>query len=243
MVTNKMLQNAEAFMKAGQVYDQDLNNQAFTLSAPNKGNQVSAFDKIDINSLPLKERIELKSKNRGPMLDEIGMEVEGKGYIGNEPGIDKTTKEFLSGLGKRGQSEGYLEAVKEVENLNKGPSAVVTGGKSPFAYTVDEVIEKKGKIDDDPPVEKTRKEKVNNILESLGYDRAQKNALYDAMIKAGQRVSRGGLGAENLVSDVIAETSQSYDKPEKLREAANLMDVQQQLKLEQIKLVKKEPDK
>ena len=87
----------------------------------------------------------------------------------------------------------------------------------------------------DPIPEKTKKERVNTILESLGYDRAQKNALYDAMIKAGQRISRTGLGAENLVSDVIAETSQSYDKPEKLREAANLMDVQQQLKLEQIK--------
>ena len=92
--------------------------------------------------------------------------------------------------------------------------------------------------DTDPPVEKTRKEKVNSILESLGYDRAQKNALYDAMIKAGQRISRTGLGAENLVSDVIAETSQSYDKPEKLREAANLMQAQQDLKLEQIKASK-----
>ena len=80
-----------------------------------------------------------------------------------------------------------------------------------------------------------KKERINTILEGLGYDRAQKNALYDAMIKAGQRISRTGLGAENLVSDVIAETSQSYDKPEKLREAANLMDVQQQLKLEQIR--------
>jgi hypothetical protein len=85
-----------------------------------------------------------------------------------------------------------------------------------------------------PIPEKTREEKVNTILEGLGYDRAQKNALYDAMIKAGQRISRTGLGAENLVSDVIAETSQSYDKPEKLREAANLMQVQQDLKLDQI---------
>ncbi len=58
------------------------------------------------------------------------------------------------------------------------------------------------------------------------------------MIKAGQRISRTGLGAENLVSDVIAETSQSYDKPEKLREAANLMQVQQDLKLDQIKASK-----
>jgi hypothetical protein len=96
-------------------------------------------------------------------------------------------------------------------------------------------------IDDDPVIldrAETKKERVNSILESLGYDRAQKNALYDAMIKAGQRISRTGLGAENLVSDVIAETSQSYDKPEKLREAANLMDVQQQLKLEQIEASK-----
>jgi hypothetical protein len=81
----------------------------------------------------------------------------------------------------------------------------------------------------------SRKDKVNSILEGLGYDRAQKNALYDAMIKAGQRISRTGLGADNLVSDVIAETSQSYDKPEKLREAANLMQVQQDLKIDQIK--------
>ena len=85
---------------------------------------------------------------------------------------------------------------------------------------------------------KDKKTRVNEILSSLGYDRASKNALYDAMIKAGQRISRKGLGAENLVSDVIAETSQSYDKPEKLREAANLMDVQQQLKLDQIEASK-----
>ena len=91
---------------------------------------------------------------------------------------------------------------------------------------------------DDEPKVLSRKEKVNSILESLGYDRAQKNALYDAMIKAGQRISRTGLGAENLVSDVIAETSQSYDKPEKLREAANLMQAQQDLKLEQIEASK-----
>ena len=85
---------------------------------------------------------------------------------------------------------------------------------------------------DDTPL--TKKERTNNILEMLGYDKAKKNALYDAMIKAGQRVSRTGLGADNLVSDVIQDTSTSYDKPEKLREAANLMDVQQQLKLDQI---------
>ena len=85
---------------------------------------------------------------------------------------------------------------------------------------------------DDTPL--TKKERTNNILEMLGYDKAKKNALYDAMINAGQRISRTGLGADNLVSDIIQDTSTVYDKPEKLREAANLMDVQQQLKLDQI---------
>ena len=136
-----------------------------------------------------------------------------------------------------------LEKEKDrIQKIKSGPvdTSSVTG--VPDFVTgkggVDEIIKKKGKIDDDPPVEKTRKEKVNSILESLGYDRAQKNALYDAMIKAGQRISRTGLGADNLVSDIIAETSQSYDKPEKLREAANLMQAQQDLKLEQIEASK-----
>ena len=134
---------------------------------------------------------------------------------------------------------GKIKRVDKVADKKETDGVVTTQGKSPFAYTADKVIEKKGKLpgDDDPPPA-TKKEKVNSILESLGYDRAQKNALYDAMIKAGQRISRTGLGAENLVSDVIAETSQSYDKPEKLREAANLMQVQQDLKLDQIKASK-----
>jgi len=114
---------------------------------------------------------------------------------------------------------------KESDFLNKS---------GPEKGVIDEVIENKGNNDDQP----NKKEKINSILEGLGYDRAQKNALYDAMIKAGQRISRTGLGAENLVSDVIAETSQSYDKPEKLREAANLMQVQQDLKLDQIEASK-----
>ena len=141
----------------------------------------------------------------------------------------------------------YRDKVEELEALEKANQAkaasdgtVITQGKSPFAYTADEVIKTGGKVDsgDDEPKVLSKKERVNTILEGLGYDRAQKNALYDAMIKAGQRISRTGLGAENLVSDVIAETSQSYDKPEKLREAANLMDVQQQLKLDQIEASK-----
>jgi len=142
------------------------------------------------------------------------------------PYEQKTNPEFKSTI-KTGPAEG-----------TEMPPMLDQSGKM-GAGTIDEVIQNKGKIDDEP-IERAplKKERVNSILEGLGYDRAQKNALYDAMIKAGQRISRTGLGAENLVSDVIAETSQSYDKPEKLREAANLMDVQQQLKLDQIEASK-----
>ena len=132
--------------------------------------------------------------------------------------------------------------VKRVDKAIQAADAEGPVGIEGKNLNVNEVIENKDKIDSGDNNENNnvidKKERVNTILESLGYDRAQKNALYDAMIKAGQRISRTGLGAENLVSDVIAETSQSYDKPEKLREAANLMDVQQQLKLDQIKASK-----
>jgi len=129
---------------------------------------------------------------------------------------------------------GKVKRVDQVASEERAKGFLPTPG--PEKGVIDKVIEDKGKIEKNP--ELTKEEKVNNILESLGYDRAQKNALYDAMIKAGQRISRTGLGAENLVSDVIAETSQSYDKPEKLREAANLMQVQQDLKLDQIQASK-----
>ena len=60
----------------------------------------------------------------------------------------------------------------------------------PEKGAIDKVIENKGKLED--TTQPNKKERVNTILESLGYDRAQKNALYDAMIKAGQIISRTG---------------------------------------------------
>jgi len=99
------------------------------------------------------------------------------------------------------------------------------------ATTIDEVIENKGGTEN---VDDKRKKSINGILEKLGYARSQKNALYDALIKGGQRISREGLGKEGLVADLIQDTSTSYDKPEKIREAAELMQIQQDLKLDQI---------
>ena len=99
------------------------------------------------------------------------------------------------------------------------------------AANIEEVIKEKDTVID---TEGNRKKSINNILEKLGYARSQKNALYDALIKGGQRIAREGLGKEGLVTDLIQDTSTSYDKPEKIREAAELMQVQQDLKLEGI---------
>ena len=148
-----------------------------------------------------------------------------------------TTDEFLNTRGYEYKNPNYkkpLDAVSDI-NIEKArigmPENISKDMGSKNLPNVKDIIEKKGMSEDTPL---TKKERTNNILEMLGYDKAKKNALYDAMIKAGQRVSRTGLGADNLVSDVIQDPSTSYDKPEKLREAANLMDVQQQLKLDQI---------
>ena len=152
--------------------------------------------------------------------------------------ISPNTKDkFLDVRGYTYENPNYkkpLDAVSDI-NIEKAkiglPENISKDMGSKNMPSVKKIIENKGEIENTPL---TKKERTNNILEMLGYDKAKKNALYDAMIKAGQRVSRTGLGADNLVSDVIQDTSTSYDKPEKLREAANLMDVQQQLKLDQI---------
>jgi len=85
------------------------------------------------------------------------------------------------------------------------------------AANIEEVIKEKDTVID---TEGNRKKSINNILEKLGYARSQKNALYDALIAGGQRISREGLGKTNLVNDLIADTSTAYDKPQKIREAA-----------------------
>ncbi|MAW49067.1 MAG: hypothetical protein CMQ85_03060 [Gammaproteobacteria bacterium] len=229
-----VFKNVQAVLQDGTAADPKVLNEAAKLGIGNPY-RVQEFK-------PYMKKVVTKPKIDMSETDQLAAEVEQIDPV--EPLTElqkaKIGKTFI-GTEEYRQKVKELEALEEANKLkSKADGTVTTQGKSPFAYTLDEVIENKGKTDsvDDEPKVLSRKEKVNSILEGLGYDRAQKNALYDAMIKAGQRISRTGLGAENLVSDVIAETSQSYDKPEKLREAANLMQVQQDLKLDQIKASK-----
>ena len=237
----------QRYQDAGQVFK---NVENLLVTDQPRGDVLQGAKELGIGSpykqnvfKPYMKRTVTKPIDQMMLTEEDFSDVENYGTA-TEPLTDlqkaKIGKIFI-GNEKYRQKVKELEALEKAKNLkSKADGTVTTQGKSPFAYTADEVIKTEGKVDsdDDEPKVLSRKEKVNSILESLGYDRAQKNALYDAMIKAGQRISRTGLGAENLVSDVIAETSQSYDKPEKLREAAELMNVQQKLKLDQIEASK-----
>ena len=174
-------------------------------------------------------------------VDRVNQNIKKRNFIENMNVDDK----YIDGYNDQtGQKEKVL-------NVNYGkdktlllnevtPPVNTKSGENPFNLRDDGDPKQVGGINENPSgleTEKTpltKKQKTDNILEMLGYDKAKKSALYDAMINAGQRISRTGLGADNLVSDVIADTSRSYDKPEKLREAANLMRVQQDLKLDQI---------
>ena len=73
-------------------------------------------------------------------------------------------------------------------------------------------------------------ERVNELLEMMGYDKAKKTAAYDALIDAGQTIiQRGTLDKENigreLIDPIVERTSKRFDKPEQIKEAVGLMQV------------------
>jgi len=75
-----------------------------------------------------------------------------------------------------------------------------------------------------------KEKRINALLDTMGYDKARKNAAYDALIDAGRMVSeRGTLDTKNigreLIDPIVASASQRFDKPEQIREAVGLMQV------------------
>ena len=73
-----------------------------------------------------------------------------------------------------------------------------------------------------------REDRVQKYLEMMGYDRAKKTAIADALIDASKIVSdRGSLDPKNiaqeLINPIIQATSKRLDKPDQIREAVGLM--------------------
>ena len=75
---------------------------------------------------------------------------------------------------------------------------------------------------------KQREERVQRYLKMMGYDRAKKTAIADALIDASKIVGdRGTLDPKNitqeLINPIIQATSKRLDKPDQIREAVGLM--------------------
>ena len=75
---------------------------------------------------------------------------------------------------------------------------------------------------------KQREDRVQKYLKMMGYDRAKKTAIADALIDASKIVSdRGTLDLKNigtdLINPIIQATSKRLDKPDQIREAVGLM--------------------
>jgi hypothetical protein len=71
-------------------------------------------------------------------------------------------------------------------------------------------------------------DRVNKLLEMMGYDKAKKGAAYDALIDASQIIAAapGGKGldiSKDIIQPAIAATSKRFDKPKEIEEAVRLM--------------------
>ena len=167
---------------------------------------------------------------------------------------DPITGRIIQGRGYIGK------AATGVKNIAKGavttPTGLLSTGAAAYMFwpdgtpkTTEELIEdnviRKGDKDYGPHTKgaptmtasmreakaKADKEKrINALLDTMGYDKARKNAAYDALIDAGRMVSeRGTLDPKNigreLIDPIVATTSARFDKPEQIREAVGLMQV------------------
>ena len=116
---------------------------------------------------------------------------------------------------------------------------------------VKEQLNKKGGVKDEVKVTLTQEQRdakakadkekrINELLDTMGYDKARKNAAYDALIDAGRMISeRGTLDPKNigreLIDPIVATTSQRFDKPEQIREAVGLMQTKADIQKEMTK--------
>ena len=213
-VNQKYLQNDD-----GQTTKEIINNFSGSISQVPK----PAYTQEDWRFKKESDRVEADQRKRDYMEN---MNVDDKYVDGYNEQTGQKEKVLNVNYGKDKYMESPTVNIKSGDNPfnykdNADPNTITDGKKLPEIKTID--------------TEGNRKKSINNILEKLGYARSQKNALYDALIAGGQRISREGLGKTNLVNDLIADTSTAYDKPEKIREAAELMQVQQDLKLEGIR--------
>jgi len=144
------------------------------------------------------------------------------GYFGGKwlwpDGTEATDKEVKKELSKKKGDKDY------------GP---YTKGKPTITAAM---REEKAKAD--------KEKRINELLDTMGYDKSRKDAAYNALIDAGRLVSeRGSLKGKDigreLIDPIVAATSARFDKPQQIREAVGLMkvkaDIAKQLEDPQVK--------
>ncbi len=114
-----------------------------------------------------------------------------KGYVGNEPGIDRTTKEFFKGLGEPGMSEGYKQAVEDAKKISETPSIV--GGR------------------EDPDVENARIQQEN-------YEKNQKSQLEQILSGNVEESTEAGIDDIKAQAELFKEILNA-DNKKKLKDA------------------------
>ena len=131
----------------------------------------------------------------------------------------------LGYLGYQG-AKGLFGGDKTI-NENIDINTVIPGGTKPGEGR------KEGMYYEDPEkakklAAKRRDERITNLLETMGYDKARKTAVGDALIDASRIITeRGTLDKKNigreLINPIIEATSKRLDKPAQLNEAVRLM--------------------
>jgi len=116
-------------------------------------------------------------------------------------------------------------AGKKLFGGDDDPADAVTGVMKPGGYPKAEKKTKQAQADFARAQRDTR---VNRYLQLMGYDRAKKTAIADALIDASKIVSdRGTLDRKNitgeLINPAIQALSKRLDKPDQIREAVGLM--------------------
>ena len=75
---------------------------------------------------------------------------------------------------------------------------------------------------------KRKDDRINDLLEMMGYDQSKKDAAYNALLDASQIISQAPGGesldiSRDIIQPAIAATSKRFDKPQEIDEAVRLM--------------------
>ena len=161
----------------------------------------------------------------GPAAGELGVDiVKGPGWSLAKQAADLAVPDWIWDQDKweaERAARKELEKNLDINRVKQGKAkGVPGGGDAAMTYTDPEKAKKLAA--------KRKDERVNSLLDIMGYDKAKKTAAYDALIDASQIVmDRGTLNKKNigreLINPIIAATSKRFDKPEQIREAVGLL--------------------